>query len=446
MSAELYHEIHRPQFHFSAARNWLNDPNGLVYFKGEYHLFFQYNPFSSASAHKHWGHAVSPDLVHWTQLPVAIYPDHLGEAWSGSAAVDWNNSAGFQTGAEPALVALYTSQGYDNGLPQSQSLAYSLDRGRVWHKYVHNPVLSEVDRDPRIFWYKPSQKWVMALFQKTGILFFDSSDLKRWTRLSYIDGFHECPDLFELPVDGNPNHTKWVLHGATGEYLVGHFDGTTFKTESEKHKLDWGNTLYAPQTWNDTPDGRRIQIAWANNGLYKEALPGMPFSQFMTFPVELSLRTFSEGILLCRQPVKEIETLHRKTHRLGPRVLNPGENPLADIPGELFEIELEMETSVANEIVFLLHNQTVVYKVKETQLSGLGCSAPLEPVSGRIKLRVLVDRSIIEIFANDGKVSMSCYYQQNETEVIKPLSLQAQGGPVNLKELNVFELCSAWKQ
>jgi fructan beta-fructosidase len=446
MSADLYNEVHRPQFHFSAARNWLNDPNGLVYFQGEYHLFFQYNPYSCTSCWKHWGHAVSTDLVHWTQLPVALYPDHLGEAFSGSAAVDWNNTAGFQTGNEPALVALYTSQGYDLGLPASQSLAYSLDRGRIWHKYVGNPVLSQVDRDPRIFWHQPTGKWVMALFQTPGIAFYNSPDLKNWTRLSFIEGFTECPDLFELPIDGDLGRTRWVLHGGDGKYLIGVFDGTTFTPETKKITLDWGNSLYAPQIWNDAPDSRRIQIAWAHSDQFDKPLPGMPFSQFMAIPVDLTLRTCPEGIRLCRQPVREIESLRQKTHRLGPVILKPGENPLATISGELFDIELEMETSAGDEITFLLHNQTVVYKVKEKQIWVLGCSAPLEPVLGRVKLRILVDRSIIEIFGNDGKVSLSCYYQQNENEAIKPLSLQSQGGPVSLTVLNISELTSVWRR
>ncbi|NLX07068.1 MAG: glycoside hydrolase family 32 protein [Phycisphaerae bacterium] len=443
MSGGLYDEIHRPQFHFSAARNWLNDPNGLVYYEGEYHLFFQYNPFGCASAHKHWGHAVSADLVHWTELPVAIFPDHLGEAWSGSAAVDWDNTAGFQTGPKPVLVAVYTSQGYDHGLPQSQSLAYSVDRGRVWHKYVGNPVLSEVDRDPRIFRHQPSGRWIMALFQKASIVFFSSPDLKRWTRLSAIEGFHECPDLFELPVDGEAGRTQWVLHGANGEYLVGEFDGATFKPQSEKRKLDWGNCLYAPQTWNDVPDGRRVQIGWAAGGRFDAPLPGMPYSQFMTFPVELSLRRVDKDVVVCRWPVREIENIRTGTRRLGPLTLRSNENALADVSSELLDIELETDAADGS-FVFELHNQTVVYDAKERRLTAAGRSAPLEPVDGRIGLRILVDRSIIEIFGNGGLVSMSCYYEATEGEAMRPASLRVEGGQAHVTDLSVSELRSVW--
>ncbi len=445
MSADLYHEPNRPQFHFSPARNWMNDPNGLVYFQGEYHMFFQYNPFNCTSCWKHWGHAVSTDLVHWTQLPVALYPDHLGEAWSGSAAVDWNNTAGFQTGAEPVLVALYTSQGYDLGLKAAQSLAYSLDHGRVWHKYVGNPVLCDLDRDPRIFWHKPTGKWVMALFQSPGIAFYNSPDLKTWTKLSYIDGFSECPELFEIPVDNDPGRTKWILHGGAGKYMIGTFDGVTFTPETEKLTLDWGNTLYALQTWNDAPDRRRIQLAWAHSDTFDEPLPGNPFSQFMAIPVDLSLRTGPEGLRLYRQPVKEIQTLYRKTHQLGPLVLKPNENPLANIPGEFFDIELTMENPSTDQIHFQLHGQNITYDVRNQQLTALGCSAPLAPIAGRVSLRFLVDRCIIEIFGNDGQVSMACFYRPKPEDDQKPMSIQIPSGQATLQALRVSEINSIWK-
>ncbi len=444
MSAELYHELHRPQFHFSPARNWMNDPNGLVYFQGEYHLFFQYNPVGCASCNKHWGHAVSTDLVHWTQLPVALYPDHLGEAWSGSAAVDWNNTAGFQTGSEPVLVALYTSQGYDLGLKASQSLAYSLDRGRVWHKYVGNPVLSDLDRDPRIFWYKPTGKWVMALFQSPGIAFYNSPDLKNWTKLSYIEGFSECPELFEIPIDGDSGCTRWILHGGAGKYMIGVFDGTSFTPETEKLTLDWGNTLYALQTWNDAPDGRRIQMAWAHSDQYDEPLPGNPFFQFMAFPVDLSLRTGPEGLRLYRQPVKEIQKLRAKLHSLGSMTLKPGDNPLAGIQSELLDIELELESQAAGEVTIETHGQTITYDMAKKQLSAVGCSAPLTPLAGRIRLRILVDRCIIEIFGNDGQVSMACYYGAQTGSGGKDNRLTVSNDSVRITSLDVHELNSIW--
>ena len=326
-----YHESFRPQFHFSPRKNWTNDPNGLVFYKGEYHLFFQHNPTGINWGNMTWGHAVSPDLVHWTQLENAIHPDKLGTIFSGSAVVDWNNTAGFQTGDEKVIVCIYTSA----GKPFTQSIAYSNDRGRTWTKYDENPVLKHIiggNRDPRVFWHAPSKKWVMALYldrDKYGL--FGSRNLKEWTKLSDVPpcGASECPDMFELPVDGDTQNTRWVFWGGNSNYLIGKFDGTTVTKEAGPFRFEFGNNYYAAQTYNDIPkeDGRRIQIAWMKGGRY----PGMPFNQQMSFPSVLTLRTLPEGIRLCREPVGEIEKLHDKQHTFKDLLLKPGDDPLKDI-------------------------------------------------------------------------------------------------------------------
>jgi fructan beta-fructosidase len=249
-ASATYQELYRPQFHFTPAKNWMNDPNGLVYYKGEYHLFYQHNPFGDTWGHMSWGHAVSRDLVHWEHLPVAI-PEEGNEAiFSGSAVVDHRNTSGFGTRGNPPMVAVYTSARPGS---QAQSLAYSTDRGRTWKKYAANPVLdigSGEFRDPKVFWYAPERKWVMAVVKalEHKVQLYSSPDLKRWTHMSdfgpanAVGGAWECPDLFPLAVDGNPRKTKWVLlvslnpggiAGGSGmQYFVGDFDGTTFRADN----------------------------------------------------------------------------------------------------------------------------------------------------------------------------------------------------------------------
>jgi len=446
---KCYTEPLRPQFHFTPIFNWSNDPNGLVYYKGEYHLFFQHNPFGREWGNNSWGHAVSTDLLRWKQLPIALWPDELGTIWSGSGIVDTRNTAGFQTGNESPIVLAYTYAGRFSkiDLPYTQAIAYSNDRGRTWTKYDHNPVLpnqSDGDnRDPKIFWCKLTKEWVMVLFLESGrkLGLYTSPDLKKWTCTGEIQGFFECPDLFELPVDGNQENTRWILMGANSEYLIGRFDGRTFTTESGKHPSDYGNNFYAPQTFNDIPkdDGRRIQIAWMDGGKY----PGMPFNQQMSFPCELALRTFPEGIRMCRNPIRDIENLYGETVTLDDRNLVPGKNPLEGLSGDLFDIQLEVEPYQATEFGLHMANFLMRYNVGDHTLSCDGATATLSPESGRIKLRALMDRTSIEVFGNDGRISLtSCYLRKNS--VCPDLEIFVHGGNARVISLAVHELRSAW--
>jgi len=438
---ELYNETYRPQFHFTPQKNWTNDPNGLVFYKGEYHLFFQHNPTGINWGNMTWGHAVSPDLIHWEQLRNAIEPDKLGTIFSGSAVVDWNNTTGFQKGDEKTIVAIYTAA----GKPFTQCIAYSNDCGRTFTKYEKNPVLPHIigdNRDPKVVWYEPTKSWIMALFKDKDIYaFFSSPDLKTWTHLHdmAVPGCGECPDFFEMPVDGDKNNKKWVWTAANGRYLIGTFDGKTFTKESGPHVADCGANYYAVQSYSDIPeaDGRRIQISWMNGGKY----PRMPFNQQMSFPCEMKLRT-SEGLRICRLPVKEIEKLHAKEHSWNDVPLKPGENPLADIVGDLFEVRAEFELGDASEFGFKMRGKAVTYSVKDKKLSCLGRSAELAPVANRIKLLVLLDRTSIEVFGNDGKLSMtSCFLPKAKD---KGMEAFATGGAVKVVSLNVYELRSAW--
>jgi fructan beta-fructosidase len=444
----LYRETYRPQFHFTARKNWLNDPNGLVYHQGQYHMFFQHNPEGINWGNMTWGHAVSPDMVHWTQLENAIEPDELGTIFSGSAVVDQGNTAGFQTGDEKVIVCIYTSAG-SHATPQrpfTQSIAYSNDRGRTWTKYRGNPVLEHVagnNRDPKVIWHEPTKKWIMALYlEGNDFALFASPNLKEWTRLDDVPlaGSGECPDFFPLPADGDTDQTKWVFWGGNGNYLVGSFDGREFTPESEVLRSEWGANCYAAQTWSDVPpsDGRRLQIAWMARGQY----PGMPFNQQMCFPRVLTLRTTPEGVRLHRRPVREIEILHEKEHSWTREPLKPGENLLSGIRGELFDVRAEIDLGTATEVGLDVRGHRVEYFAPNKTVTCLGRTMPLEPADGRIKLHVLVDRTSLEVFEGDGRASMSSCFLPDPMN--RSLGIYASGGEAQVISLQVFELRSSW--
>jgi len=448
----LYKEELRPQFHFTSRRGWNNDPDGLVYYKGEWHLFYQHNPFGIGHDNMHWGHAVSTDLLHWKELKDAICPDELGTIFSGSAVVDFDNSAGFQKGDDKTIVAFYTSAGGKNkwskGKPFTQSIAYSNDRGRTWTKYQDNPVIGHIrgyNRDPKVIRHNDTGKWVMVVYldktdgEKT-LGFFTSDNLKEWERESTITGFHECPELFELAIDGDENNTRWVLYGANGKYHIGDFDGKSFTPETEIIRYSYGDAFYASQTWNNVPaqDGRRIQIAWA-----QVKFPEMPFSQMMTFPVELTLHTTDDGIRMYAWPVREIETIRTKKYSLKDEQLSEGENPLKDIKGELFDIVAEFEVGDAKKVILNVRGVEIVYDVKKHLLVCNGKRAPLKPADGKVRLRVLADRGMRDIFGNGGQVYMPIgKFAQNGD---KSLKIFSTGGNASVTKLDVYELESVWR-
>lgn len=442
----LYREKLRPQFHFSARRGWNNDPNGLVYYDGEYHLFFQHNPYGWNWGNMHWGHAVSRDLIHWRELPEALYPDSLGTMFSGSAVVDHQNTTGFQNGPEKPLVCIYTAAGgtsaESKGQPFTQCLAYSLDRGLTWTKYARNPVLPHIageNRDPKVIWYAPDKKWIMALYlDGSDFALFASPDLKRWEKLCQVSmpGTSECPEFFEIPGAGG-QETRWIFYGGNGRYLIGRFDGKEFKSESGPHSLNFGNCFYASQTYNQNPDGRRILVPWG-----QISLPGMPFNQMMGLPVELNLRQTDAGLRLFAYPVSEHEKLRVKSHRFDPQPLSPGQNPLANLQGELFDIVAHFEPGEASEFGFVIRGVPVTYDVKKQELRCLDRKAALAPVHGRVGLRLLVDRASIDIFGNGGRLYMPMGVIPKDED--KSLAIFAKGGAVRLRELQVYELRSAW--
>ncbi len=445
-AGELYREALRPQFHFSARRGWLNDPNGLVNHNGVYHLFFQHNPYGWNWGNMHWGHATSPDLVHWTEHPIAIYPDELGTAFSGSAVVDEGNTSGLQTGAKPPLVCIYTAAGKEF----TQCLSYSNDAGQTWTKFAGNPVLKQLapgNRDPKVFWHEPTSRWIMALYlEKNDFAIFASPDLKKWEKLSdlRIPGTIECPELFELPAgkagQGKADSSRWIFYGANGGYLVGQFDGTSFTTESGPHALHHGNCFYASQTYTNIPakDGRRILIPWG-----QVALPGMPFNQMMGLPVVLTLHETAAGPRMFVEPVKELESLRTKTHDLPAGTLSPGDNPLADVSCELAEIVVDFEPGAASEVVLNLRGLEIFYDAKAGVVRCLDKQAPLASVDGKLSLRMFVDRASVDIFGGAGALYMPMGH--NLVANNRSFSMTTRGGAAQVRSLVVHELQSAWQ-
>jgi len=443
-----YSELHRPQVHFSPRENWTNDPNGLVYYKGEYHLFFQHNPVSVKWGNMTWGHAVSTDLLHWTQLDHAIEPDELGTIFSGSAVVDRNNTGGFKTGDEDVLVAFYTSAGShaDPPVPFTQSIAYSNDRGRNWSKFAGNPVIEHVrsdNRDPKVIWHEPTSRWVLALYlDQNDYSLYASENLVDWTHLQdlTLPGVTECPDFFELPVDGDASNSRWVYWGADGGYLLGTFDGERFEPDGEVLKAEFAKNGYAAQTYSDIPDedGRRIQISWMRGGKY----PAMPFNQQMSIPVGLRLRTTSDGIRLQRNPIREIETLCDGTESFRNIDIAKDTPFIPDTRHDCFDIHLELEIENEDRCGITIQGHKLEYSPVQQELKCFGRVGPVRPVDKRIPLRLIVDRTSIEVFAEDGAVVFSCCYLPEACD--HPIEVYSEGTTL-IASLVIHELRSIWR-
>ena len=452
-SNDLYREPLRSQFHFSSKRGWLNDPNGLVFYDGEYHLFYQHNPFnwdhSRNDYNKTWGHAVSSDLVHWQELPGAIHPDHLGPIYSGSAVVDHYNTTGFQTGTEKPIVCIYTSAGgrspWSLDKKFTQSLAYSNDRGRSFTIYDGNPVqenIEYINRDPKAIWYEPTKQWVIVLhFDERAMGFFTSKDLKTWELQSECESkiMQDCPEFFQLAVDGDQKNKKWVLYGGNGAYMFGEFDGQIFKPETKETQFNYGNCFYASQTFSNIPEsvGRRIQMAWG-------VIPteGMPFNMMMLFPVELTLHGTGDGLRMFAYPVKEIKKLHKKEYSWNNTNLIPGVKILSGINSELLDIDADFAVGKAKSFGFDINGIRIAYNTREQNLVCGENEAHLSPVKGAIRLRVLVDRNSIEIFANDGRIYMPVRALKQNAD--KKLAVFTNGGNTKINLLKVYELKSIW--
>jgi len=483
---EAMRSPYRPQFHFSPQRNWMNDPNGLVYDQGEYHLFYQHNPDAMVHGTErpmHWGHAVSDDLVRWTHLPIALAPDHLGDIWSGCAVVDREDRTGFFGGGR-GLVAIFTQ---DLDGVQQQSIAHSADKGRTWTMFPGNPVLTNQGlrdiRDPKVFWHAPVRQWIMVLACGDHVRFYRSPDLITWTYASSFGRDHgshagvwECPDLFSLPVDGDSNNQRWVLvvsvNGAQGsriQYFIGHFSGAEFVNDSAADAIQWadyGRDNYAAVTWSDTSlrDGRRAWIGWMNDWVYADRTPTSPWRGALTLPRLLSLRATPQGIRLVQDPVPALYQLRGQGRHWDDTTVAVGTNLLSGITGSALEIVGEFTPSTATEFGFRIrahgaHHTTVGYEPGTSTLfvdrtaSGLTSfspsfpgrhEAPLPLAHGSITLHLFVDWSSVEVFGNDGEAVI--------TDLIFPdgddigLELYTDGGAVTLRSLDVYPVTSIWER
>lgn len=525
--AASYQQAYRPQLSYSPAHNWMNDPNGLVYHDGEYHLFYQYNPSGNAWGDMSWGHAVSTDLVHWDELAPALLAEQDGQGaltqmfFSGSVVVDEANTSGLGRRGEPAMVALYTSVypqalTLANGLSvgpgtQAQSVAYSLDRGRSWVQYAGNPVIGLPPavyadqfrdfRDPKVFWYAPESKWVMALALPTHhkALFYSSKDLLRWEYMSEfgpgnaVGGVWECPDLFELPVDGDATRSKWALlislnpggpaGGSGTQYFTGAFDGTRFTADApgagaahapvvataapgdQVQWLDYGSDFYAAASWNGMSGDRRLLIGWMNNWLYGQQVPTAPWRSAQSVPRELSLRTLDGRVQLVQQPVAEFKRLRSDLlYSVSAQGVAAGlaPIPLAGHSGPI-ELELRLEPGKADRAGLRLRSGAEGRQTEVGYDSALGllyldrrragehafhaefANRQIAPVSlrhGQLSLRILVDSASVTVFAGEGETVLTS--QIFPDPAAHGVALFAEGASAEVRDLHVWALASIW--
>jgi fructan beta-fructosidase len=439
----LYKEKNRPQFHFTSQRGWINDPNGLLFYEGEYHLFYQHNPYEKEWENMSWGHAVSKDMLHWKELPTALSPDKMGAMFSGSTVIDYTNTAGFNKGNTPAMIATYTVFTEEK---QVQCMAYSLDKGRTWTKYSKNPLIdskakwnSKDTRDPRVFWYKPGNHWVLVLNERDGHSIYNSDNLKEWTFKSHVTGFWECPDLFELPVDGDKNKTKWVMYGASDTYMLGSFDGKRFTPESGKHLFVTG-TIYAAQTITNIPesDGRRIQIGWG-----RVSHPGMPFTGMMLMPTTLTLKTTKDGVRLFSVPVQESEQLFTKVNQWGNLSQEEATARLAAYKqADRLRLKATIKLSHATNAGLDLFGQHLInYDLNPNLLNGTFYS-PQDMTSMELTADIYIDRTSIEVFIDGGAYS---YSMERKPLVQNTAGFQFWGNNIAVKSLEVYNVKSIWE-
>jgi len=489
-----FEERYRPQYHYTPKINWMNDPNGLVYHDGTFHLFHQYNPFGNKWGYMSWNHATSTDLVHWQHQPVAIpYGKEQEEGiFSGSAVVDHNNSSGFGDGTTAPIVAIYTSAYGGENPRQSQSLAYSTDGGETFQKYEGNPVLEFDDpdfRDPNVKWHEDIQKWIMvvALPLQHKVQFYSSDNLIDWEYLSdfgpagAVSGIWECPDLFPLAVDGDPDNIRWVLHvdmnpgaiagGSGSQYFVGDWDGETFTADDSISRgeilwADYGSDYYAAISWNNVPeeDGRRLWLGWMNNWEYANEIPTDPWRSTMSIPRSVHLETINGRTALTQRPVEELQQLRGEEVRLGAQTISEGDYLMTDegLSGKAYEIIVELEPGVSESAGLNVREGTgqetvigydaaagTVY-VDRTRSGedsfgnefARRMDAPVRLIDGKVKLHIFVDWSSVEVFVNEGEqVITSRIFPDPESTNI---SLFADGGTAELVSLSFWPLESIW--
>lgn len=472
-----YTEKFRPQYHFSPAVNWTNDPNGLVYNNGEYHIFYQFNPFDNKWGHMTWAHAISKDLVHWQHLAIAIKEENGIMIFSGSCVVDKNNTSGFGKNGVAPMVAIYT--GHTDTI-QAQHIAYSTDNGRTWKKYANNPVLNlhkKDFRDPKVFWYAPKQYWVMAAVLPTDhkVQFYRSKNLKQWELLSEFGpagdftGIWECPDLFQVPIAGDPTKKKWMLTNSVGsdmQYFVGEFDGTTFTNESPAGGIfrpDEGPDFYAGITYNNLPANQKpVMIGWANNWAYANDLPTTPWKGVMSLPRELTVTKESDTWILLQKPVDNIDKL--KTNLLADESVLVTDKKNYDTVGQQIVIEADFKPAAGAsgikvavgsisyvEIGYDASTQKLYMDRSHCATQGVNKNfskmshyeTPVALKDGNLLLHIYVDHSVIEVYANNGETVMTMQAFPNEDD--NGVQLFANGGTATFNNIKIWRMKSAWE-
>lgn len=446
-----FRESFRPQYHFSPPTQWMNDPNGLIYSEGIYHLFYQYYPEDIVWGPMHWGHATSKDLIQWKHQPIALYPDSLGYIFSGSAVVDRNNSSGLGSKDNPPMVAIYTyhlMQGEKAGRSdfQTQGIAYSLDQGQSWEKYENNPVIGNPNgirdfRDPKIMWHEPSQRWIMTLVAGDHAKFYSAPDLIHWTYLSDFGKDHgahggvwECPDLFRLQTEDGQEE-KWVLlisinpgapNGGSGtQYFIGDFDGTQFTTTQTAPKwLDYGSDNYAGVTYNGLSDQERTFIGWMSNWNYAQKTPTKNWRSAMTLPRKLSLAKTANGYFVKQEVVNQIEDYLSQEVSVTQTTKNSYEATAFDqhkiaftLPDLKQKFELRLTNELAEELrIGWLPDDKSFYIDKtrsgltqfEPRFADRIHTAPLFfDTDKEIPIELYIDASSIEVFINGGLLTMT---------------------------------------
>ena len=494
----LYNEKYRPQYHFTPEENWLNDPNGLVYYKGEYHLFYQHNPNDIIWGSMHWGHAVSRDLIHWQHLPIALEPDEeLGMVFSGSAVVDKNDSSGFFQG-ESGLVAIYTSHlETEEGPVEHQCLAYSRDQGRSWTKYEKNPVIKNIGekdfRDPKVFWHEQREKWIMIVACKDRVQFYDSANLKDWNFLSDFGteiGIHgevwECPDLIKLPVEKEAkdlefdtaaaeknsanSKDKWLLsigdsHGrSTGvvtQYFIGDFDGFKFSSDYEQSFIvDHGQDLYALQSWSNLPDQRKVWLGWMNNIGYMNQIPTKTWRGMMSLPRELKLIDKNGRIKLVQKPIEELKELRENIYQEDD--INLADEMIIYTEDESYELNALIEFGEAEGVSFVLNEngdqKTVVgFNIKEGKIFVDRRSSGVTDFSDnfleykeidwkvkdkQIGINIFVDGSSLEVFIDGGELSITDLFFPEKAQ--QKIRIKTINGELKIENFELYKLQSIW--
>jgi len=499
-----YGEQHRPQWHFSPPQKWMNDPNGMFFYEGNYHLFYQHYPEASVWGPMHWGHAVSKDLVHWENLPIAIYPDSLGYIFSGSAVVDRQNSSGLGSLENPPIVAVYTihdmvAQKAGRLDCESQGIAFSLDKGKTWTKYGKNPVLPNPGnipdfRDPKVSWDPRNSNWIMALAAGDVISFWSSKNLISWEHLSDFGkglgahgGVWECPDLFRMKVEGTNEH-KWVLvvnlnpggpNGGSGtQYFVGEFNGRQFIPDASFLSsiskgagvwLDYGRDNYAGVTWSDIPesDGRRILIGWMSNWDYSNVVPTETWRNAATLPRSLTLHKTKQGYRVFSNPIKELQSIRGKEASWSFSGLKSGQFVTPKLPfspsQSEWDLELELpEGSVGKYWIELFNDFGERYRIgydagskqllSDRTKSGPNQfsdrfarsihAAPLSLSGSKLRLHLLFDVASVEVFAEEGSTVMTELFFP--TRPFTSAKLVTEGGDLLSAKGRTWHLKRVW--